>query len=311
MVSRGLCQKKFKARERGVFTHHLTGHGEVVSVYSKAINLLHQDGLIASLVQRPAQMSALSIRVPSFFQTSESQKTRVKPGERAIFEGSRLIINDLCFDLSTGATWEGRLEANDLEGFSLARLPLFQKALVQEGKQGGLLGLIHPGEREDPFVRKAFHILDQALTMGEERSSGKGLSRFVGFGVGFTPSGDDFISGVFLGQEILALQPGSQARAAEAKRGETMPRAIQGEEIRKVLGKTNHGGRTLLWQVLQGHFPYYLIEAVRGLARAGNTEEILETVGRAASYGETSGTDALVGLFFYLDWVTNLRGKTR
>jgi hypothetical protein len=98
---------------------------------------------------------------------------------------------------------------------------------------------------------------------------------------------------------------------AEAKWDGTTPRAIQGEEIRKVLDKTNHGGRTLLWQVLQGHFPYYLIEAVRGLARAGNTEEILKTVGRAASHGETSGTDALVGLFFYLDWVTDLCGRTR
>ncbi|NIO05988.1 MAG: DUF2877 domain-containing protein [Proteobacteria bacterium] len=310
MVPRISCRKQCKARECGVFTQRLSGQGQVVSVYSKAINVLHQDGLIASLVQSQAQMSALSIRVPSFFRSSESQGIQLKPGDRSLFEGSRLIINDLCFDLSTGATWEGRLEANDLEGFSLPRLPLFRKALVEEGKRGGLLGLIHREEREDPFVRKASHILDEAWARDEKRSFGKGLSRLVGLGVGFTPSGDDFISGVFLGQTILELLSCSRPKGTRMKRDGTTLRAIESEEIRKVLDKTNHSGRTLLWQVLEGHFPYYLIEAVRGLARAENTSEILKSVGRAASHGETSGTDALVGLFVYLDWVINLCGNT-
>lgn len=309
MVSSFSSQMRFKARESGVFIQSLAGSGEVVSVYAKAINILHPDKLIVSLVENPSQMTALSIVIPSLFQRSENQAARVKPGNRAIFEGSRLIINDLCIDVAGGRTWEGCLGPEDIKGFSLTRIPLLQEALLQKGKRGGLLGLIPPIEKENPFVLKASQVLGQVLIREHETSGMKGLSQLVGLGVGLTPSGDDFVSGVLLGERILSLLTVSQAEVPEMTQHRRTPHSIEREEIWNVLDRTTSGGKTLLWQALQRHFPYYLIEAARGLARAHSLEEMIRVVLTAVSHGETSGTDALVGLFLYLDRAVHSQGQ--
>ncbi len=91
MASSSSLMKKFRAKERGVFIDELSRHGEVVSVYSKAMNVLHQDGLIASLVQSQDQMSALSIRSPFFSQSAGPEGFGVKPGNKVTFGAGRLI----------------------------------------------------------------------------------------------------------------------------------------------------------------------------------------------------------------------------
>jgi hypothetical protein len=294
---------RFKARESGVFIRSLAGSGEVVSVYAKAVNILHPDKLIVSLVENPSQMTALSIVMPSLFQRSENQAATVKPGNRTIFEGSRLIINDLYIDVAGGRTWEGSLGLDHTRGFCLSKIPLLRKALLQKGKRGGLIGLIHPEAEANPFVEKTRWILGRVLIKGHGSGAMKGLSQLVGLGVGFTPGGDDFISGVLLGERILKLLYGSQTELFDVGQHGSGPCSINKEEIWNRLDKTSFAGKTLLWQALQGHFPFYLIEAVRGLAAAGGLEDMKQTVARAASHGETSGTDALVGLSLCLDWV--------
>jgi len=309
VVSSLSFQKQLKAKDRGVLIDSLSWEGEVVSVYAKAINILHPDRLLLSLVESPSQMTALSIRLSSRFRGPETHGARVKPGNRAIFTGSRLMIDDLCIDLGGGIPWEGCLGPEDIKGFCLSKIPLLRKALFQKGKRGGLLGLIHPIEKESPFVQRAYRVLGQVLMRRHETLGMKGLSGLVGLGVGFTPSGDDFVSGVLLGERILSLLSASQAKVIEVAQNRTIPPSIDREEIWKVLDKTTYGGRTLLWQALLGHFPYYLIEAARGLAGAHSVEEMMKVVSRAVSHGETSGTDALVGLFLYLDRVANSHGQ--
>jgi hypothetical protein len=76
---------------------------------------------------------------------------------------------------------------------------------------------------------------------------------------------------------------------------------IHKDEIEKALGKTNCGGKTLLKQALLGHFPAYLREVSRGLSQASNLEEMRKVVIKVGTHGETSGTDASVGLLWFLD----------
>jgi hypothetical protein len=300
-------ENDFIAEETGTLIHTLTGPGEVVSVYSKAINVLHPDGLLVSLVRDHAQMTTLSIRFPALFQESVSKSLAVKSGDKATFEAGRLVIGDFSIDLRGGKIWEGSLRPSDVKGFSPSKIPLLKEALLRKGKKGGLLGLIHPEGKENPFVRKATEIITRIFVNTERTSQINGLSRMVGLGIGFTPSGDDFISGVLLGEEIQNLTSTDQAGMPEMVEDAITRRAIAKGEIWKAKDKTNYGGRTLLWQTLRGHFPSYLIEAARGLANANDVKEMMEMVSRAASHGETSGTDALVGLFFHLDWVASNR----
>jgi hypothetical protein len=57
----------------------------------------------------------------------------------------------------------------------------------------------------------------------------------------------------------------------------------------------------LLWQALQGHFPCYLLEALEPIAKAGDSRELKQVLSRVVAHGETSGTDLLAGLIWYLE----------
>ncbi len=70
--------REFKAEETGTFVQNLSGQGEVVSLYSKAVNILDPDGLLVALVEDHAQMTALSIRFPALLQVSVSKSVAVK-----------------------------------------------------------------------------------------------------------------------------------------------------------------------------------------------------------------------------------------
>jgi len=308
LVSHFSRQDHFRAEQVGAFIHLLSGHGEVVSIYAQVINILHPNKLIVSLVENYAQMTALSIRLPTLFRNLEATADDVKPGSKALFDGGRLIINGLYIDLDGAETCDGMIGPDDIRGFRLSKVPLIRDALTRKGKKGGLLGLIHSEEKENPFVQKASRLLTQVLTKGQGTLAIKGLSQLVGLGIGFTPSGDDFISGVLLAEKILNLLSSHQTTVPEIVEQRITPCSIDKEDIWNVQEKTTHGGRTLLWQALQAHFPYYLIEAARGLAYATTADEITNVVGRAVSHGETSGTDALVGLLFYLDSAVIFRG---
>ena len=80
-----------------------------------------------------------------------------------------------------------------------------------------------------------------------------------------------------------------------------IPWSMGKEDLWVAMNRTNDAGKTLLWQALQGHFPGYLIEAVRSVSDAEGKQEIVDAVERAVGRGATSGTDALTGFLFSVE----------
>lgn len=290
-----------KATEVGSFIKPVPW-SEVVSVYSGAINILHPDGYLVSLVETISQMTVLGIRVASLFQRSGNGSIKgsdgIEPGMPVRFDGQRIIVKDFCFELFHARLWKGELSIEDTIGLDASKAYLFQESLLAEGKRGGLMGLVYPNAGENIYVRKGREIMESLSAETGGIPMVNGLSRFVGLGPGFTPSGDDFLSGALIGEQALAVL---------FKRSGPPLFYIEKEEIINNLEKTGYGGRTLLWPALQGHFPFYLLELVRGVAEASNLGKMREVVRRAVSHGETSGTDAAVGLHWYLGLNLNLK----
>lgn len=292
----------FKTEKTGILVRLLSGEGKVVSVYPKAFNIRHRDGLLVSLVGDAKQMTALGLHVPSFFQSAKAETEASAP---AWFQKGRLMINGSCIDLAEGALWEGRLTWDSVAGFFPGKTSILEESLLLRGKRGGLLGLMHPSEEQNPFVDRASQALRRILNKARKDSSLGGLSQLMGLGPGLTPSGDDFIAGVLLGERILSLLATSPKGTRSAAQQAIVPLEVNKRDMWDGLRRTNDAGRTLLFQTLQGHFPCYLIEAAKGVGGAHKVEEIADAVGRAVSHGETSGTDALVGLLFYLKAAAN------
>jgi hypothetical protein len=307
-------KKRFEARKTGGLVHFISGEGKVISVYPRALNISCGQGLLLSLIEDMTQMTALSLHVPLYFGTPGRG---AQAGALVQCEKGRLRLNGLCIDFAGGTPWEGSLIPGSVRDFSLSKMAMFRQALLQQGKRGGLLGLIQPSEEKNPFVEKAAGILRRILQQTPYGAYMNGLSQLVGLGPGLTPSGDDFIAGLLLGEEILSLLTVPQGKIHSGPIHAVIPLKINKGELWHGLTATNDGGRTLLYQTLLGCFPNYLISVAKNLGKAQAMADTADAVRRAVSHGETSGTDALVGLWFYLNACANayeyekIRGKKR
>lgn len=273
----------FDARERGLLTRGPAWAGTIVSVYTRAVNIRRPDGLLVSLVRCRGQMSALSVHVPPLFSPPPQRGPIIGKGDRASYNGQRLIVAGRTVTLDRAPWYDSTLRLACRPVFPAPKRALLQRALLARGKKGGLLGVIAPAAADNPFARTAAGILEAVTLSDGPQEKLVGLGSLVGLGIGFTPSGDDFLAGALL---------------AEAMRGGTL--YLGRAEIRAALAKTSDGGRSLLYQVLENHFPCYLLETAQELAAARNAGEIGAAVARAVRHGETSGTDTLTGLLWYL-----------
>jgi hypothetical protein len=107
------------------------------------------------------------------------------------------------------------------------------------------------------------------------------VSILIGLGIGFTPAGDDFVSGVILGQTM---------------RGGMLPSAADRAAVRNRLRSTTAGGASLLRVALYGAPPAYQMEMVDALA----TGRVAAALAIARGHGHSSGLDALSGLLWRL-----------
>jgi hypothetical protein len=280
--------------------------GRVVSVHKKAVNVLLPDGRLLGLLARAEDMTDLTVRLPIL-------PPGAIVGAEVKGDGGRLVAEGwITVDCAGARRWEGRLAGfpvfpaavkggrptgtPEQGGHGSDVASDLSAALLRHGARGGFLGLIDLSD-DNPFVRRARGFL----------LSHDGLAGVVGLGAGFTPSGDDFLSGVLLGCGMSGRELPEKQQAA----------------IAGALDRTNAAGRTLLWLALRGSFPAYLLRLAEDLARADSeacagggtlehqsrTRRVEEAVRRATGFGETSGTDATVGLLWFLERLPAPLGK--
>jgi hypothetical protein len=212
-----------------------------------------------------------------------------------------MVTEDFVLDFPGRPTWQGTLSLKDVRGLEVSKVSLLKEALLLKGRAGGFLGLLRGDGTNTPFVDKAIQVLRGVQKAPSQAARLEALSGLVGLGPGSTPSGDDFITGVLLGEEALKLLLTTEAKAVADSREPMIPWSMEKEGLRVATDRTNDSGKTLLWQALQGHFPQYLIETVRSISDAEGKQEIAEAVERAVSRGATSGTDALTGFLFSME----------
>ncbi len=291
---------RFPAERIGFFVPKISHRATVASLYEKAVNIITEEGLLVSLVASLEKMSSLSIQVPALFPAESGLLAgcgyRLAEGATANLEEQCLTVEEAIIDWSRAEQWRGEFGVEKVEAVTPDRIKLLEQALIARGKEGGLLGIFTAESAQNPHLTRAKRVLRSISARKGLRKSLPVLSplaELVGLGPGFTPSGDDFLAGALLGERILVgADEGKWIRQC----------GIEKPGIEARLQRTSPGGRTLLWQSLQGHFPYYLLEAVRGIAASRGAGQMREAVERAAAHGETSGTDALVGLVWYLKY---------
>ncbi|MCK4542864.1 MAG: DUF2877 domain-containing protein [Spirochaetales bacterium] len=268
----------FQARLTGSFVPQSPWDGLVGAMYSKAVNILHPDGFFISFLPDSMGMSVFGLVAPEVFNRPSNL---IHEGAKVRWTGKSFIFDDFRIDTGGTVLWEGVITREIASGITPEVIKDFLAEYIDHAPAEGLAPVVTGGSR-NIHSRFALRFLSKA-TEGKGDKVPPDLSGFVGLGPGFTPSGDDFLTGVLLGEQI-------QGRWGES---------LWGDSIRQALPGTSCGGKTLLLGALEGRFPAYLLRSMEQLA-SGDISGSLETIG---SHGATSGWDAAAGFLWFFEWM--------
>ncbi len=224
------------------------------SVFSKAVNILI-DGHFCTLLKHENLLSPFSLVTSELFQQRLDLKNQV-----VYFEPSRVKIGDLAsIEVSCQVVSLGLSQSF---GSNLAEATRLREFLLEFGQSEGLLGVLSE-KGGSIWSEKARNLLD--------KSDLRSCAKLVGLGIGWTPSGDDFLCGVLLGLDLL---------------GKT-------KEFEKIAGsldleRTSLGGKSLLLGAKLKKYPLAFLDFAKNWASGRLDKKIF-------SFGSTSGTDFACG----------------
>ncbi len=232
------------------------------TIFGKAINIL-VDNQYYTLLRDENLLSPYSLLVKTLFDSKVDlknqlvyfQQDKVKIGELVEIELQRETV-----DMSLRGASETETEFS----FDVRKLIEF---ISVYGKPEGLLGVV------DRTVSSVWS--DKALRVLGDENLGN-CAGLVGLGIGFTPSGDDFVCGVLLGLDALG-------------------REDEFEDLVSCLDlqRTSLGGRSLLLGALQKEYPLAFRDFVCGVGKGRLDNKIF-------NFGSTSGTDFVSGFCWVL-----------
>lgn len=267
----------------GVLQSHSAG--TVHSVYRKTINLLFSGQLLAlqaansplsplSLItdQTEAQMQA--------FPAAAGQPVSASDGQIVIHcDGSPVEISCLRaaqYDLIL----RGTLTPSQRSTLSDA----IQTVLSESDRSGFRLIV-----RRDPTIRDSLVLSAAARSLRQawrqyraeqHEQAAASLCRVIGLGIGLTPSGDDFLCGVFAGLRLLGREQNTFSHALH-------------RQAASQLDRTNEISAAFLACALHGQFS----QAVCSLSSVPSSEQIFQSF---SAIGHSSGVDTLCGILYAL-----------
>lgn len=250
--------------------------GSVQSIYSKAVNLLHPSGILISIVDSIDDMTDLGLVVVDF----SSLISGISNGSQFLWEENQIIFSKIIVDISRASVWSGVLSGKSfkINPDIVSIKSAFGKLAVKEG-----LSPVITQKAGNMYSNAAGKIIEKAIKeAGGKANVSDGLlihlGSFVGMGIGFTPSGDDFLAGVML---------------YETMSGNNW---LNRESIKARLSGTTEGGRTLLILALRNSFPFYLKQFAESILNGKFTPA--EVIKKVINHGSTSGSDALTGFLW-------------
>ena len=261
--------------------------GTVHSVYERTVNLSFSGRLVA-LQTDGSPVSPISVILPArpdgmaAFAPGEGAECAAGPG--AIRIGGKTIR----------IAPETRIFDPYLPPHSAphAAAPEFAAAvrriILRSGRSGfARLVTKDPASADDPVLRYASAAIDSAadrFRSGDPAGCAKELRRVIGLGQGLTPSGDDFICGVFAGMTAVYGE-------------HPLLRPLR-DEVAGHLGDTPDISAAFLRCALTGLFS----KPVRQLFAAEDPEPLLPEF---LAVGHSSGIDTLCGVL----WLLSLPGR--
>ena len=268
--------------------------GQVHSVFSGAINFNDGQGHLFALVSAQSDNAPYSLRVETPARWSW-RSLPIRTGDTVrIEQGLMCIGGSLMITLTGAAVWSPTLPVLPKDKGTIKTNSLvLRRAVWDFGKTGGMLpahsdrcGELCSGAQPvfSEIMETRVRSLKNTLLSGEyDRAVEAGLM-LVGLGVGLTPAGDDFLSGLMV---VFHLEGGLFCQELREFGLRLTERAV---------GRTTD----LSFSILRGASKGKAREAVINLLYAlGQTEPLRITAAakKVLQIGSTSGTDLALGMY--------------
>lgn len=285
--------------------------GQVHSVFDNSFNVLDENNQFITFLgpSKPMSPNSIKIREKSSFLNSD-----IKQGQKLTFLKDYVLIEDSNIEVfyNKASLWDkkpllfldGGLEKEFVENV-LKKLNKMGSFIVKEGKKDGiapllktLIGRIKGLEllldnkmnlsKREEFIRERFLSFIDSYIMGDLDAIARKAGSIVGYGVGLTPSMDDFLSGIMVSQVYLS-----------AYLNHDLSRTF---EVNKAIIKHIKNKTTLISQEMMIHSSRGEVnEDVRNLMiffiTGSSLEDFYKCLKKVSDIGETSGIDMISGIY--------------
>jgi hypothetical protein len=269
------------------------GNGVVQGVYGSAINIA-TSGTMVCLVTQACGKGPLNVTlgIPG---GRPMTSLGVEPGDAVAFAGETIVVGRaLAVALDSAAHYSPRQRLP---------MPLVPEAVMNRniavaretglafGRLQGLGSLLATGRLVEPlgiFADAAARRIERLVETlrGERPGLTAAVRELVGLGPGLTPSSDDVLAGMVLLMLLYSRNSGATRVASEV---------FAGAIVAEAAGRTTMLSEAFLKQAADGRGSEALMALCEAVL-AGESEDVARSTMRVLACGETSGTDAVLGV---------------
>jgi hypothetical protein len=263
---------------------------EVYSVFNRAVNFLLGGRLITLL-------SARRFLYPYSFMLREQVDFRsisFSPKMTAEINKSGLVVPEagIKIDFTETRLLDLSIYSNGryfVPGDLKHRLELLTLYLADNSKPGGICGLATGKEstQYSQCIKPYIPVLACALAEGDTELAGKMSAEIAGYGVGLTPSSDDFLAGFLAAYTVISIIRGKDA-------GQTL--TITRKAGYSAAARTTDISAEFLRQSGNGMASWAVIKLLKALFSETSYNLLLSGAYQVVSIGATSGSDILTGI---------------
>lgn len=296
-----MCKSIYEKIIKGEFS------GIVHSVFDNSFNVLNNTNLFYTFINSTKTMAPYCIKIN---EDISFIKLGIKPMMKVKIFSNEVIINNLNIktEFEQIKIWDKKPNFNFEKASReniYSKLKIIANFLLQKGKRGGVFNLIENLEgkvdrlefnlvfvthlnKADEFIKDRFFSFIDSYINEDIPNIYKKSKKIIGFGLGLTPAMDDFLSGLMIARlyftEYLNTDIENSLKINKAIVTDIDNKTtLVSENMLKFasVGETNEDIRELIISILDNCSDNCL---------SANLEKVI-------SFGETSGTDILLGIY--------------
>ncbi|WP_352418786.1 DUF2877 domain-containing protein [Proteiniborus sp.] len=305
MIASNICKDLYESLQRNRLK------GQIHSVFDNSFNVIDQDNHLISFLGPNKPMAPRSIKLTekiSFIDLGFEQGQKLEFYDDFVFLKENNII--ISFDKALLWNKEPLLFSDiDLAKDSMEnvfrKLCLMGTFILEEGKKEGIVPLLKTLEgkikgiepildnnillsKREEFIRERFlAFIDSYLKENIEEIPLRSKD-IIGFGIGLTPSMDDFLSGMMVSRIYL-----SSYLNHDFKKAIEINKAI----VKNIKNKTTLVSEEMLKYSSMGEVNEDVRNLMATFLSNSSTNTFYKYLKKVADFGETSGTDMISGIY--------------